>query len=734
MCRRVLINVLIVAFCSGILQAEVCKIDMKECVFHFEVEHRLTMMRGKTLVFPHGGNVFAYDVNDTSTAEPIPHDQVITADGWENPRLVSVVNGQFPGPNIIVFEGQQIVVHVKNKLNSHGVTIHWHGLHQVDTPWMDGVPFVTQCPILPGQSFTYRFKASPKGTFWWHSHAGAQRTMGVYGAFIIKERTETTTEDLIMQITDWNHDMDSDTDHAKMIYGVYDGRKKWNPSQSLDSSFFSMLLIHSLLINGRGRYYQENNIDHNGAPLTVYNVKSGNKYRFRVIGTGALYPFRISIDSHTLTVVASDGYDLKPVEAESFVINPGERFDFEITANQPVDNYWIRGITLEKGRYRRADAILRYETATASDPKTNRQQCTAAKTCLVLNCPFTYYPEAYTECVTFDQLKSAVNDDPAPVFEPGMSKEYFLNWAFPGVKPYPGSVNGHPGSVNGRDFHTPDVNLLLQPKEWSSPCKSPECGDDRHCLCTHALEIGGGDTIQMVLMNMGMGKGWSHPIHMHGHSFYVLKMGYGNYNSSTGAIQGDNSDIDCRGPVTDPKKSFCNNATWSDAAWLNGRVPRLELNNPPRKDTIIVPTGGYVVIRIKADNPGLWNMHCHIELHSMDGMLMLLNESFTEIPSAPKGFPDCHSYPPSPNRMNLISKAEEHQQAQEASDSAITKENYHVLLGLLIAVLSLQTILVLCIFCVCLKKTKSSNDKYTLNANGATNGGNVNNGFNMNKL
>ena len=40
-------------------------------------------------------------------------------------------------------------------------------------------------------------------------------------------------------------------------------------------------------------------------------------------------------------------------------------------------------------------------------------------------------------------------------------------------------------------------------------------------------------------------------------------------------------------------------------------------------------------------------MHCHIELHNLDGMQMLLNESFSEVPAAPLGMPLCHSYPPS---------------------------------------------------------------------------------------
>ena len=105
-----------------------------------------------------------------------------------------------------------------------------------------------------------------------------------------------------------------------------------------------------------------------------------------------------------------------------------------------------------------------------------------------------------------------------------------------------------------------------------------------------------------------------------------------------------NTDIDCKGGTTQDK-SFCNNATWSNSTWLNGNVPDLELQKPIRKDTIIVPSGGYVVIRIVADNPGVWFLHCHIELHANDGMAMYINEAFPHHPSPPSGYPQCNNFP-----------------------------------------------------------------------------------------
>ncbi len=58
---------------------------------------------------------------------------------------------------------------------------------------------------------------------------------------------------------------------------------------------------------------------------------------------------------------------------------------------------------------------------------------------------------------------------------------------------------------------------------------------------------GSDETITMIMANIGSGKGWSHPIHLHGHYFWVLKMGYAQYDEVTAKIVGDNLDIDCRG-------------------------------------------------------------------------------------------------------------------------------------------------------------------------------------------
>src|SRR3990172_7007104 len=97
-------------------------------------------------------------------------------------------NGQVPGPEIRVKEGERVRIILKNAL-SEPTAIHWHG---VDVPnAMDGVPGLTQDAVLPGGAFTYEFVATNPGTRWYHTHQDpeTQTHLGLYGSLIVEPRT-----------------------------------------------------------------------------------------------------------------------------------------------------------------------------------------------------------------------------------------------------------------------------------------------------------------------------------------------------------------------------------------------------------------------------------------------------------------------------------------------------------------------------------------------------------------
>lgn len=111
---------------------------------------------------------------------------IIAPDGYE--KSVILVNGQFPGPLIEANWGDYIEVKVHNNIldePQEGTAIHWHGFLQTKTPFQDGTPGVSQCPIAPGKSLTYNFRAELYGSSWYHSHYSAQYSGGLFGPIVV---------------------------------------------------------------------------------------------------------------------------------------------------------------------------------------------------------------------------------------------------------------------------------------------------------------------------------------------------------------------------------------------------------------------------------------------------------------------------------------------------------------------------------------------------------------------
>jgi FtsP/CotA-like multicopper oxidase with cupredoxin domain len=97
-------------------------------------------------------------------------------------------NGQTPGPELRMRQGDLVEVTLRNEDVDAGVSIHWHG---VDVPNAeDGVSGVTQDAVLPGDLHVYRFRAEQAGTFWYHTHQAAAEEVkrGLFGPLVIEPR------------------------------------------------------------------------------------------------------------------------------------------------------------------------------------------------------------------------------------------------------------------------------------------------------------------------------------------------------------------------------------------------------------------------------------------------------------------------------------------------------------------------------------------------------------------
>lgn len=109
----------------------------------------------------------------------------LVPDGWSNTdENRKLLNNTYPGPWIQACWGDVLNITVINDLKYNGTAIHWHGLRQYLTMHMDGVPGVTQCPIAPGDSFSYVINTTQYGSSWYHSHYSLQYADGLAGPIV----------------------------------------------------------------------------------------------------------------------------------------------------------------------------------------------------------------------------------------------------------------------------------------------------------------------------------------------------------------------------------------------------------------------------------------------------------------------------------------------------------------------------------------------------------------------
>ena len=604
-------------------------------------------------------------------------------------RMAISINGLIPGPTLIVYEGQKVVIHVHNNLTTEGISIHWHGMHQRGTPWMDGVGQVTQCPIGPSSSFSYEYTASPSGTFWYHSHSGAQRTDGIYGALVVQEnetrlnqiRTELNAnfQDLPDQHTltllDWQGEASLDLfTQSQAGLGFYPDQpygevptpsdQRYASTRSFDNGGAGPIPYFSGIINGKGRHVD---VPYNKTRLSIFTVESGKIYRFRLVGAQGLYSYSFSIDGHKLIVVGTDGYWIEPEkEVDYIMIHPGERYDFLLNATETSKDYWIRAETMEINQNGQgppyeslghvAEAILHYkQDGESPDPNADvpshryeeiknsatLRVCTKENPCKAVNCPFKKFHSSYNiTCTNVDELRLLEPTPPGELPNANPNSQcrnctHFINFSFEG--------GSQTSSVNGRNFILPSFPPLTQYNDFRKKdtiCNlTADCNPSTlECSCVMVIDIPYNETVQLVFSSMGAFLS-AHPIHLHGHTFHVVAVGYPEYDNITGFVKKRNSDISCAD--VNCTKEGCVNESCTRPSWktepMNFTINRRTI----RKDTVMVPAGGYVVINFLSDNPGQWFLHCHKELHQLEGMALIVNEALEEQPNPPDGLNKC---------------------------------------------------------------------------------------------
>jgi FtsP/CotA-like multicopper oxidase with cupredoxin domain len=254
--------------------------------------------------------------------------QVTSIDlGNNKPFKAWTYNGQMPGPEIRVKEGDTLRVVLKNNL-PEGTTIHWHGVPVPNK--MDGVPYVTQRPVEPGKTFVYEFLASPPGTYVYHSHVSYQLDRGLYGALIIEPRKETRSYDkeYVLMLEDWAT-IDGGGPEASKLGRIQTGMGMMGMRGMMGrrtSAGFPLQepLYDEYVINGKVF-----------GDLPPFKVKKGDKVRLRIINPSSSTIYILRIAGHSLTVTHADGRPVLPIEVGALKIGMGERYDVEFVANNP---------------------------------------------------------------------------------------------------------------------------------------------------------------------------------------------------------------------------------------------------------------------------------------------------------------------------------------------------------------------------------------------------------------
>ncbi|XP_055854376.1 uncharacterized protein LOC129918065 [Episyrphus balteatus] len=605
--------------------------DQRMCYFHFTLEHYQAM--GVAC-----GKCAQGIVEDCNNA------QCIVGDGVE--KGVMSINRMIPGPAIQVCQGDLIIVDVVNNAHGTAATIHWHGLHMRDTPFMDGVPYTTQCPIPFASTFRYTFSASEAGTHFYHSHSGHHKVNGQYGALIVREtyfegahssEYDFDLPEHYILISDWMHD------YGEQLF----------PGLPSTGGIFP----NSLLINGRGTYINPRTLNHTKVPVTKYLVKPGKKYRFRIINSiSHACPVQLQVEGHGLSVISSDSYNVETRPFDTLVSNSGERYDFILTANYTKGDFWIRvcGLGVCAINPTESFALLRYETNDANEEVIDRPQPDFPAYNETFP-PGTYlnHPNAtcfkggsndhcITELTALEADEELLNKRPDHKFFlafhnfPVPNEEVFRPGSFPHFSNLQDNLT-IVGAVNNLSLVFPASPPLTQPKDIDESQYCDEyhwpkhCIGNRLCSCIHRIKIRRNSIVELVIVDESTAVGrMHHPFHLHGYRFMVTALGQHPLGL----------------PMTVARAMQMERQKGLPRSYRNDR--------PPFKDTVSIPSCGFAVVRFRASNPGYWLMHCHYEWHLAIGMGLILQVgNQNQMVSPPKDFPKCKNYVPNIRLSNI---------------------------------------------------------------------------------
>jgi iron transport multicopper oxidase len=557
-------------------------------------------------------------------------------------RQTILVNGMSPGPIVEANVGDRIVATVYNGL-PNGTSVHWHGMRQVGSNFMDGTASFSQCPIPPGWSGCYNFIVQDVGTYWWHSHGRLQYSDGMFGPIITHSKEEsahlpeyddeymlvlgdvynTPSEVLFSRFSSTTgidgEPGDEPTPDGGHINGVSQAHCAYMPSNaaspdtdgsddtddpevSHSGSTTAQTSTQSNPLEGpqptdgptppptNATIYPDTN-DCGDIPTTYWNVTldEHKTYRLRLLNAGSYTDQTFSIDGHELTVVELDGIALEPYRTKRIRLAVSQRASVLIDTKTP-GAHWIRSAL-------GTDQMEQYFAPNVSNV-----------TLAILRYGFNVGPDTMPSISPEEAVSSTGTEghgigapmDGEPAVVPS-APTWSLNAATVGpyTRLYPAEVLVPPPSMRTVDAQfemlmTEDntMRAFINNHSWVPMANNAaifiaqdgyQPGNDGSVFGSqfNILTTDPSEVIDLILHTNDTGP---HPFHFHGHNFWILAQGLGTFNGDTATLPTD--------------------------------------NNPLYGDVVVVPPGGHVVIRFTTSNPGAWALHCHMQWHMMVGLMM----------------------------------------------------------------------------------------------------------------
>ncbi|XP_068644557.1 laccase-7-like [Aristolochia californica] len=520
-------------------------------------------------------------------------------------QVVVAVNKKLPGPTIRVHEGDTLVVDLYND-SPYDLSIHWHGIFQLLSGWADGPSYVTQCPIRPGNKYSYKFNITGReGTLWWHAHFSVLRAT-VYGALIIYPRDSVS------------YPFPKPYRQVPILLGEWWDANVVDVENEALASGGAPNISDAYTINGKpGRLYSC------ARETFKLKVTPGKTYLLRIINAALNNQLFFKIAGHDFTVVGADAAYTNPYRTDVVVTAPGQTTDVLLTADRTPASYYMGAHPYISAPIAPFDntttvGIIQYENASSSEP------------IMPVMPVFTDTPTAHKFYTNLTGLSSSRGYKP---LLQSVDERMFIAFGL-GLDQCPPNANcGGPSNtrltanMNNISFQFPSRLSLLQ-AHFSGvngiftddfPDNPPIVYDYTNATVAAAFlasqkgtrlkRLAYNSTVEIVLQNTAVLTTENHPIHLHGFNFFILAQGFGNFNRET-----------------DEQK--------------------FNLVNSQERNTIGVPVGGWAVIRFKANNPGVWLLHCHLDVHLPLGLATAFvvengPSSSSTLPPPPSDLPLC---------------------------------------------------------------------------------------------